>query len=322
MRFSGFLFLLFLFSVTSVQFSAAAGFLLVDLPSDGVAPPLKAALWSPCADKPAEIRVGPFLLSATRDCAIPDGAYPLVVISHGFGGTAFSHRDTATALADAGFIVAAINHAGDSALDMKRAGDLTALTQRPAEISRLLDHILGGMAEARFIDRGRIGIFGFSRGGYTALTLAGGIPDFATAALPCPDPSAPICAQMLEKGAGSAPEARDVRVKAMALADPLNAFPALSDLTEVRIPVQLWSSEHGGDGIAPQDMTRLRDTLPLRPEFRLVSGARHFSFVAPCPADMKKAAPEICSDAAGFDREEFHRSFNDELVNFFNASLR
>ncbi len=322
MRFSGFLFSLLLFSVVSVQFSVAAGFRLIDQPSDGDAPPLKAALWSPCADVPADVRVGPFLLSATRDCAIPEGTYPLVVISHGFGGSAFSHRDTATALADAGFIVAAINHAGDSALNMKRAGDLTALTQRPAEISRLLDHMLGSMAEGRFIDRGRIGIFGFSRGGYTALTLAGGVPDFAKAGLPCPDPRAPICAQMLEKGTGSAPAARDARVKTIVVADPLNAFPSPSDVAQIRVPIQLWSSEHGGDGINPQDLTRLRETLPSRPDFRIVKGAAHFSFIAPCPAEMKKAAPEICTDAAGFDRQKFHREFNTEIVRFFDASLR
>ncbi len=322
MRFSGFLFSLFLFSVVSVQFSAAAGFRLIDQPSDGDAPPLKAVLWSPCADMPAEVRVGPFSLSATRDCAIPEGTYPLVVISHGFGGSAFSHRDTATALADAGFIVAAINHAGDSVLNMERAGDLTALTQRPAEISRLLDHMLGSMAEGRFIDRGRIGIFGFSRGGYTALTLAGGIPDFAKAGVSCPDPRAPICAQMLDKDAGSGPKARDGRVKAIVVADPLNVFPSASDVAAVRIPIQFWSSEHGGDGIAPQDMTRLRDTLPSAQDFRVVEGAEHFSFIAPCPVEMKKAAPEICADAAGFDRPAFHRSFNTAVVQFFNASLR
>ena len=39
---------------------------------------------------------------------------PLVVFSHGTAGWFGGHHDTAAALADAGFVVAAINHSGDN----------------------------------------------------------------------------------------------------------------------------------------------------------------------------------------------------------------
>lgn len=301
--------------------ATAAGLRLIDVPSANGKAAMKAAVWSPCAAAPEEVRIGPFILPAVRDCPVPEGKYPLVVISHGFGGTYFSHRDTAAALADAGFIVAAINHPGDNALEMKKAGELSALTGRPADIARLLDHLLEGFSDAGSIDAGRIGVFGFSRGGYTALVLAGGTPDFANAALPCPDPQAPICTQMRQKT--TLPHGgQDARVKAVVTADPLNAFPGAGDLKNITIPVQLWSSERGGDGVAPQDVARLRDDLPVKPDYRMVKGAGHFSFIAPCPAEMEKAVPQICSDAAGFDRAGFHRSFNTEVVSFFKASLR
>lgn len=322
MRFSIFAFLMLFFSVFSTNSAMATGLRLIDLPADGAAPSVKAAIWSPCTATPTDVRIGPFVLSATRDCPIADGPYPLIVISHGFGGTSFSHRETAKALADAGFIVAAISHGGDSALDMKRAGELEALTQRPAEVSSLLDYLLGKWTEARFIDAGRVGVFGFSRGGYTALVLAGGVPDFANTGLICPDAQAPICMQMRQKTALPQYRDPDARVKAVVLADPLNAFPSSGDVKAVKIPVQLWSSEHGGDGVMPQDVVRLRDDLPVKPDYRIVKGAAHFSFIAPCPAEMAKAAPQICSDAAGFDRVEFHRGFNADLVSFFKASLR
>lgn len=316
------LFCLFVFSSLSGTGGAmAAGLRLIEVASAAGEPPLKAAVWSPCAPAPGEVRIGPFLLPAVRDCPIPDGKYPLVVISHGFAGTYFSHRDTATALADAGFIVVAINHPGDNALDMKRAGDLSALTDRPADIIRLLDYLLAGWGEARSVDADRIGVFGFSRGGYAALVLAGGIPDFPNAGLACPDPQAPICAQMRQKTALPQYRGPDARVKAVVLADPLNAFPSSGDVKTVKIPVQLWSSEHGGDGVMPQDIVRLRDDLPVKPDYRMVKGAGHFSFIAPCPAEMANAAPQICSDAAGFDRAEFHRGFNADVVSFFKASL-
>lgn len=316
-------FCLLLLSVLSGTGAAtAAGLRLIEVASvDGKAP-IRAAVWSPCAATPVETRIGPFVLPAVRDCPIVEGQYPLIVISHGFAGTYFSHRDTAAALADAGFIVAALNHPGDNALDMKRAGELSALTDRPADIVRLLDHMLTNWKEAGFIDAGRIGVFGFSRGGYTALVLAGGVPDFLNSRLPCPDEQAAICAQMRDKSAVAKDRVHDKRVRAVAVADPLNAFPGAENLKNIGIPVQLWSSEQGGDGIVPQDIARLRDELPGKPDYRTVKGAGHFSFIAPCPAEMAKALPQICSDAPGFDRAEFHRSFNADVVSFFKASLR
>lgn len=315
-----YLFLLAVLSGTSV--AMAAGLRLIELPSANGKAPIRAAVWSPCAAAPAETRIGPFVLPAVRDCPVIDGQYPLVVISHGFGGTYFSHRDTAAALADAGFIVVALNHPGDNALDMKRAGELSALTDRPADIVRLLDRMLVNSKEARFIDAGRIGVFGFSRGGYTALVLAGGVPDFPNTRLPCPDEQAAICAQMQDKSAIPKDWVHDARVKAAVVADPLNTFPGSDDLKNIRIPVQLWSSERGGDGVVPQDVARLRDDLPVKPDYQRVKDAGHFSFITPCPADMEKALPQICSDAPGFDRAAFHRNFNADVVSFFKASLR
>lgn len=322
MRFPALLCLMLLSVLSGTGAALAAGLRLIEVPSADGKAPIRAAVWSPCAAAPVETRIGPFVLPAVRDCPVVDGQYPLVVISHGFAGTYFSHRDMAAALADAGFIVAALNHPGDNALDMKRAGELSALTDRPADVVRLLDHMLANWKEARLIDTERVGVFGFSRGGYTALVLAGGVPDFANAGLPCPDEQAALCAQMRDRGAVPGDRVHDARVKAVVVADPLNVFPGSGDLRNLKIPVQLWSSERGGDGVAPQDTARLRDDLPVKPDYRMVTGAGHFSFITPCPAEMEKAAPQICSDIPGFDRAEFHRSFNADVVHFFKASLR
>lgn len=322
MRFLALLCLMLLPVLSGTGAALAAGLRLIEVPSADGKAPIRAAVWSPCAAAPVETRIGPFVLPVVRDCPIVDGKYPLIVISHGFAGTYFSHRDTAAALADAGFIVAALNHPGDNAIDMKRAGELSALTERPADIVRLLDHMLTDWKEADVVDAGRIGVFGFSRGGYTALVLAGGVPDFLNSRLPCPDEQAAICAQMRDKSAVAKDWVHDKRIRAAVVADPLNAFPGAEDLKNIGIPVQLWSSEQGGDGVVPQDIARLRDELPGKPDYRTVKGAGHFSFIAPCPADMANALPQICSDAPGFDRAEFHRSFNADVVSFFRASLR
>jgi len=43
---------------------------------------------------------------------------PLIVISHGHGGSFLGRHDLAEVLADSGFVVAAINHPGDTFSDM------------------------------------------------------------------------------------------------------------------------------------------------------------------------------------------------------------
>jgi hypothetical protein len=44
-------------------------------------------------------------------------------------------------------------------------------------------------------------------------------------------------------------------------------------------------------------------------------------FLAPCSAQLKAAAPEICVDAPGIDRLAEHTRMNEEMLSFFDRSL-
>src|SRR5690348_3957363 len=92
----------------SVPAALSAGIQRVNVPADGSRPALSGAAWYPCPIAPSRIKLGPFDVFATRDCPITDTKRPLIVISHGRKGTFLDHRDTAQALAEAGFVVAAI----------------------------------------------------------------------------------------------------------------------------------------------------------------------------------------------------------------------
>ena len=96
----------------------AAGFRLIDVPADVDGPALNGAMWYPCSEPPSEIDLGNIAVPGVKDCPISGDKLPLVVVSHGRGGSFIGHHDTAETLADAGFIVAAINHPGDTASDM------------------------------------------------------------------------------------------------------------------------------------------------------------------------------------------------------------
>ena len=112
------------------------------------------------------------------------------------------------------------------------------------------------------------------------------------------------------------------RIKAYVIADPLNEFPTSDTVKDVNAPIQLWASQFGGDGVLPDTIPALADTLPSRPELHLVPGAAHFAFLAPCPPALSKDAPELCVDENGFDRVAFHKEFNEKVLEFFKSNVR
>jgi predicted dienelactone hydrolase len=222
----------------------AAGFRFIEIASDGDGPALHGAIWSPCAEPPGEILLGRTTLLGVKDCAIRGDRLPLVVISHGGGGDFIGHRDTAEALADAGFVVAAVNHPGDTVRDPNLKGDFSVVVERPTEIKRLIDFMLAASPTASHIDPKHVGFFGFSRGGYTGLVLVGATPDWGAAALDlCQDLSPDICGQLRRAEYPAVTPTRDPRIKAMAVADPLAIVLTRQGLQGVTTPIQLWASE-------------------------------------------------------------------------------
>ncbi|WP_206958388.1 alpha/beta hydrolase family protein [Trinickia acidisoli] len=302
--------------------SQAAGIKFVQIPADAKGPAIKAAVWTPCAATAQNITIGPYVLSGRRDCPTVGEKLPLIVISHGHGGSLLGHHDLAETLADSGFIVVAIDHPGDTFSDMSRAADISSFVERPADIKRAIDYMLSAAPDANKIDPNRIGFFGFSRGGYTGLVLAGGNPDFLHANVPCPDPTLPICVELRHKKIPREPLTHDPRIKAYVLADPLDEFPTKKSVQKVEAPIQLWASQFGGDGVLPETTPALARILPNQPDLHVVSGAAHFAFLAPCTEQLTKDVPGICTDAQGFDRVVFHKAFDEEALAFYKTHLR
>lgn len=306
----------------SITVAHAAGIKFVQIPADANGPALKAMVWTPCAEPAQDVPIGPFILRGRRDCPTVGEKLPLIVISHGHGGSYLGHHDLAEALADAGFIVAAINHPGDTFSDSSRAGEFSVFVERPTDIKRLIDYMLSAAPDAAKIDPQRIGFFGFSRGGYTGLVLAGAAPDFLHSDVPCPTPAPLICGQIQRGEVPTAPMTHDARIKAFVLADPLNEFPTAESLKNVKAPIQLWASQFGGDGVLPRTTPALANVLPEKPEYHMVPNAAHFAFLAPCNPAMKNDSAEICVDGNGFDRVAFHQQFDEAVLAFFEAHLR
>jgi predicted dienelactone hydrolase len=274
--------------------------------ADGEQPAIEAGVWYPA-----------------EPSTVPRA---LIVISHGAGGDYRSHRDTAEALAKAGFVVVALTHTGDNWRDQSRATDVV---DRTRQLSVLIDFMLGRWEGRAGIDPNRIGAFGFSSGGFTVLAAAGGDPDLSRLADHCrANPAFYDCRLVAQHaatpngGQGARRLPHDARLKALVVAAPALGFTFTREsLAHVTQPVQLWQA--GGDQILPSPFYAepVRDALPRKPEYVRVEGAGHFDFMPPCSPELAANAPMICASTPGFDRAGFHQNFNGEMIRFFKAKL-
>jgi predicted dienelactone hydrolase len=148
--------------------SQAAGITRLQVPAAGSDPAINIIVWSPCATAPGNMQMGPFELRGTADCAVSGSALPLVVVSHGHLGNYLGHRDTALALAEAGFVAVSLIHPGDTFGDDSGAHELPIFESRPRDVSRVISFMLERWQYRNQLNPNAIGVFGFSRGGYTA----------------------------------------------------------------------------------------------------------------------------------------------------------
>ena len=137
--------------------AGAVGFQRVTVPDSGDKP-REVGIWYP-SDAPAF----PQPLGSHRQTVAPDGGLagnrlPLIVVLHGVQGSFENHYDTALALAEAGFVVAAVAQSQE-----------IHLVERPRHVARVLDYMLAAWAYHARVDPTRIGIIGWSHGGMITL---------------------------------------------------------------------------------------------------------------------------------------------------------
>jgi predicted dienelactone hydrolase len=328
MRLIGLLAVILLLTVSAAH-AADVGFTEVSV-SDGAAKPLVVGIWYPTAAPPASQPLGPFTQQVATNAPVAGDRLPMVVFSHGTGGWYGGHYDTALALARAGFVVAAVSHTGDTYDDHSQAA---LIWLRSAQIHRLIDYMLTEWSDRAQLDASRIGMFGFSAGGFTTLVVAGGTPDLTLVAPHCQKvPTAFECGVIKQAGPGlqtalaSLPKTvfiHDDRIKAVVVAAPALGFAfGRAGLADVTVPMQLWRAEDdhvlpGLDYAAAVD----RD-LPKPADYHVVPNMDHYDFLSPCSDQMRAHAPaEVCASRPGFDRAAFHADFDRDVVAFFLAKL-
>jgi predicted dienelactone hydrolase len=311
-----------------------SGFRTLKLPYyDGY---MDVALWYPSVTPEADTGFGPYRMQVAMRAPVAPGVFPLIVISHGTGGSSLSHYHFALALAHAGFIVAAPMHPGDNYRDRSLVADVRFPYERPRQLSRVLDELLADPEWKDRIDRNRIGAIGHSAGGYTVAALIGGVPDWNRLRVHCEtvkdDPACAFADPKLGVAPGGTPlvlpasatasgNVADPRIGAAMLLAPLGFGFAPGSFKDTRATVALIGAEFDEALARQYHYEYLRQQLPSAAA-RLAPGAGHYSFIAPPIAEFRAAFGPAAQDPSGFDREVFQSQLSAEVVEFFRKALR
>lgn len=138
--------------------TSTAGPITVFYPSDSATAPVKR---------------GAVTLDMAWQGTPKSGNQRLIVLSHGSGGSPWQLTDLANRLVADGYTVAVPEHEGDNYHSHSKVGPET-WKLRPLEISHAIDAMAADTRFATLFDAQRVGVWGMSAGGHTALTLAGG----------------------------------------------------------------------------------------------------------------------------------------------------
>ncbi|MEO3691093.1 alpha/beta hydrolase family protein [Roseateles paludis] len=290
---------------------------------------------------------GDLIVSLAPEAPPAPGNGRLIAISHGSGGGPWVHTALAQALVDAGFTVVLPLHRGDNWTDTSQRGP-ESWQQRPAEVSHAIDRVA---ADPRFaaLRLDRVGAFGMSAGGHTALSLAGGAwsperfrahcarhlaEDFQA----CVGLATQLTGGLLDGpklwlaqrvldwkfGGDAAPRTHgDARIAAVVAGVPLAADFDPATLARPRVPLALITARldrwllprfHSDAVLAACTGCELLADLP--------SGG-HGALLAPAPAaaELGRLECEMLCDPPGYDRPAMTSLWLARTVAFFRRQL-
>ena len=303
--------------------------------------PLVTEVWYPTTDTLTKHSAdfAAFVRKETvKDGKIANRKYPLILISHGTGGNRLTLEWLADTLVQAGFIVAAVDHWGNT-YDNVIPIDFATPWERPRDISFVLTGLLKDPKFGPAIDQSRIGAAGFSIGGYTVITLAGARLNFEALKKFCNTPRgkqevtvpefpgllAMINSNEVSSSFRKSPKRlKDNRIKAFFAISPAvgQGFINKSQFKDVDKPLYIMDVE--SDKITPYKTNALHyhQLLP-KSQYLLIKGkADHYVFLGEAAEQLKKQAPVYFVDPPSVNRHTIHRQTGGLAVDFFKKQLK
>ncbi|MGE6333469.1 alpha/beta hydrolase family protein [Stenotrophomonas sp. NPDC077659] len=266
---------------------------------------------------------------------------PTLLLSHGNGGSARMMGWLGTALARAGYLVIAVDHPGNNGVDeLTLAGSLLTWL-RADDLQAALAAVQADPRLGQHVDAQRLGVVGFSAGGYTALLAAGARPelqrllDFCTG-----HPDDGVCrpqqeatthtlqarlqaaaSPQLQPYTTAADQSRAIHgIRAVYLLAPaiVQAF-APAQLQALQIPVAVVLGND--DVVAPAATNGEVVAAQVHgATLQRLAGVGHYDFLARCTPLGEQRMGALCSSPVS--RARTHREVRDGAITFFARALQ
>lgn len=264
------------------------------------------------------------------------GRFPVILMSHGWGGNFKRMAWLSAALAEKGAIVVAVNHPNSTTGEL---GNLNALDHwtRAQDLTAALNHAVSSPLLAEHIDASRIYAAGFSYGGWTALSLGGLTGSHEGFAKLCMDGEKVTshCADILRAGIKIEDidpvkwnaAYKDPRISAVAAIDPALTFGlTASNSANLDVPVLLIGLGDGANRLHATDTSAAGSNLEaLVPEANtaLLAPATHFTALGLCKPDGEAILKDeqddpVCTDPPGSSR----KAIMDRIIDLIAAHFR
>lgn len=284
---------------------------------------VRITVWYPAASgTETPLRIGPpdhplfDTGRAAADAPFAPGRHPVILFSHGFGGSARMMAWFGTALARAGDVVIAVDHPGTNGRDpITMAGSLL-VWDRAVDLRVALDAAKADPRIGPHLDTQRLGVAGFSMGGMASLLSAGARVDIEHIIRFCQSPAADATCAAQAEAPGQTMAAREQALKSPQMA-PLAkhagddyAIPGIravfvmapggieaiapASLRSLRTPVSILLGD--ADAVAPPASNgRLAATLLPHATLKALPGVGHYDFLGDCTAAGRQQMT-LCRD--------------------------
>ena len=310
-------------------------------------PDVRVTVWYPAAQGAVEQRIDlppghpMFRVGAVSSGAAfaDDRRRPVILFSHGFGGTARMMGWFGIPLARAGYVVVAVDHPGNNGADKMTVPGAIMPWDRAQDLRAALDAVKADADIGPHLDATRVGVSGFSAGGFTSLVSVGAKVDMNRFQAFCREhPTDGVCAPQKEftvtqDDVQRALAVPDIAAEAAHAGDD-HAIPGVRAAFAIAPAIVQGLPPEGLARIKPPVAIILGDADPVAPpgtnglvaakaipnvELKVLPGVGHYDFLSTCTPDGVAAVP-LCA-AIKVPQDPTHQAAIDMALAFFGRTL-